>query len=373
MKKSKIFKWGENMSQKNQDLEAIRQTFTKSLIEAISSKSVEAYTKLVMSYEDYEKLQSISLDISKETYQAAVLTQSEQLFEKKNQFIDERNAHADSALSLDNLAMVVDTSLPVSNDYEFLQHMGFIRPFTIKMKQRLIDDIFYEVFFDIKLAFLVDGEIKLHHDHEDADAVFFAENNWDDINEKNTPYLLLEDKKVLRKILEKHAKKEYIEVLDYFHSWYVHEGDLILENYDIKVNLIVTGNLTIQEPIAEITNELIVLGNTNVNALYLSEEGNNTLFLGGIEFKVAIFISFSGAYQVLNNPRGSLIYASSETVLIDTAEQVQCTYAPDEGFEDDYSKILLAKFLTKYEDGFSEIDLDAVLEAIRAGETIFKN
>jgi len=313
------------MNHQDQDLEAIKEVFAKSLLEAISSKSVEAHTKLVMSYEDYKKLGSIRLDISKEAYQAAVLTQSEQFFEKKSRFIDERNAHVDSAINLDNLAMVINTSLPMSNDYEILQHMGFIKPF-----------------------------------------------RWDDINEENTPYPLVEDNKQLHKIVEKYAKKEYIEVIDYFSSWYVHEGDLILEKYDIKVNLIVTGNLTIREPVAEIRNELIVLGNTKVNVLYLLEEGNNTLFLGGVEFKVAIFVIYSGAYQVLNNPRGPLIYAGSETVFIDTTEQVQCTYAPDQGFEDDCSEILLPKFLIKYEDGFSEINIEAVVEAIRTGENIFK-
>jgi len=353
------------MSQQNHDIEVIKEAFAKSFIEAMSSQSVEACADLLLSYEDCEAL-GVTPDISKEAYQAALVLQSENFFKEHSSFIEAKNAAIDSALSLENFVKIDTYKFKLQEGYE----ASFIKTISISMQERLVETVFYRVGFQIDDAVLVNGKIKINH----LAFVRMYESHWDDINAKNTPYPFVEDKKQLRKIVEKYAKKEYIEVIDYCTGWYVHDGDLDLEKCDLTVNLIVTGDLTIKEPVAELRNNLIVLGKTSVNALYLEDESVNVLFLGGIDFKVAVFIIYcSGPYQVLNKPRGPLIYGASETLFVDSSEHVQCLYAPDAGFEDDYSECLAVKLIEKDQDGFEDLRLESILAAIRAGETIFKS
>ena len=53
---------------------------------------------------------------------------------------------------------------------------------------------------------------------------------------------------------------------------------------DIKVNLIVSGNLTVKEPQAAFNRELFVLGRTFVRSLQL-EGDENILLFGGLTFE----------------------------------------------------------------------------------------
>ncbi len=351
------------MKQQNHDIEAIKEEFAKSFIEAISSKSVEACADLVLNAEDNKTLE-IDYGFSDKVYRKKLMTQSKNFLKEQRKFIDKMNADQTSAISYENYLKI--------NTYDFeipKEHPAcFIKTISISMKERLIDGVFYQVGFQIDDALFINGKIKINN----LFSVRMYESYRDEINEENTPYPLVKDKKILRNALGKHANKEYADILGYYNDWYLHEGDLTIEKFDLKVNLIVTGNLTIKEPVVEVPHELIVLGKTQLNTLYLNEP-NDVLFLGGIEFKDCLFIMDSGPYQIFNHPKGPLIFSWSESIEVNSLEQVECCPASELGEKGDVSELLLEAFYSKNkEDGIYELKLELILETLRAGKSIFK-
>lgn len=349
------------MEQIFQDIKKIEEEFSKSFIEAISSKSIEACADLVLSYEDNSTLE-VDYGLSEKRYRKRLLEQSENFLKGQSKFIDKKNAALESAISFENFEEI--------NTYDFeipKKHPAcFIKTISITMKKRLVDGIFYQVGFQIEDAVFVNGKIKINN----LFSVRMHESFWDEINEENTPYLLIEDKASLNEILGNHSDREYAEILDHYNNWYLHTGDLVLDSYEVKVNLIVTGNLKIKEPVTEVLHELIVLGNTSLNTLFL-EETNDVLFLGGIEFTVGLFIMDSGAYQIFNSPKGPIIFAQSETIEVENTQNILCLYAPELDKNGDYSEIILDEFCGK-EEGNEYLEIELIIETLRAERPIFK-
>ena len=121
----------------------------------------------------------------------------------------------------------------------------------------------------------------------------------------------------------------------------------------------------------EIEHELIVLGKTSLSSLHLDED-NDVLFLGGIEFKVGIFILSSGAFQVLEQPKGPIFCTHSESNIIENRTDIQCfvDFAMGET-HGNFQDLLLRKFIGE-DDDIYDLDIELIIEAIRTEENIFK-
>ena len=160
-----------------------------------------------------------------------------------------------------------------------------------------------------------------------------------------------------------------------FTDWYLHEGDLELDNFDEKVNLVVTGNLTVKEPFMEIETKLIVLGKTTANAIHLY--ASNIFLLGGVEFNLALISYIVGPYKIINNPNGPFLYNSSDSTIVNNPEKVKCyvdhVYSQSHG---DELQMLKAKYIDRdesdEEDEYS-INLDYIMEDIKLGKNIFND
>lgn len=349
------------------NLDDIRSEFAEHFLKAISEKSIEKLQRLLLSHDDHMYLSTLATYISGKTYEEddynkALSRQTETFLNKANKFIDKKNSEKSSRIMSSNLNEVKTYRFEIND--EPMQSMDTI---TISMKPRLIDGVNYRVGFEIKEALLINDKIKITNWY----FVKFYESFWDDVNEDNTPFPKIEDKKTLTKLFENFNH----EFSDYIHNWqwYLHEGDLVLEKYDLKVNLIVTGNLTIKEPLPMIGHELVVFGKTNLNALHI-DESNNVLFINGIEFKVGIFIApwSSGAYQLLNKPKGPLIYSLSETTEVDDMEHVQ--YYQDANTEgtSNLQSLVRKNFLEKNEDDEYVLDFDQSIATVKTGDSIIK-
>jgi len=345
--------------QKN--LQTIKTAFAHSFIQAISTKSVVDCVQL-SSYIEYQMY--FSGEYTKPSYLRKkfdnwiVLRDVKKFLKKANKFISQKNSNKNSALTIANIAKIDTYDFEISK--ETLQ---IIDTLSITMNTRLIKDVNYTIGFKIDHALLFNGEIKINWNF-----VKYYESYSNDINETNTPYTKIESKEKLEKICANHIGKEYLDILNRYNAWYVHEGDLELDTYDLKVNLIVTGNLTIKEPLTKIREELIVLGNTKVNTLVLEDE-NDVLFLGGIEFKIGLFIFSTGPYQVINNPKGPLFFSCSESFEIYNTKAVQCVIdIQSDFFQGDINNLLLDEFIEEAK----EVKFEQIIIAIKAGENIFK-
>lgn len=350
----------ENM---DKNLETIKYHFAKTFIEAISSKSIEACAELLQSFDDqiYLTGATAELDMSKEEYNTLLRKRTKEFLDEISDFIDKKNENADSALTIEHFTEI--------NTYDFeIKEEPFqvINTISINMNTRLVDEVNYQVGFQIENALLIQNKIKISNWY----FVKRYESVWDEINEKNTPYLKANKEKV-RTLMADHLDEEYSLILNDWNNWYYHEGDLELEKFDLKVNFIVTGNLTIRENLVEIDRELIVLGKTNLNALYLDED-NNVLFLGGIEFKTGVFILSSGAFQVLKQPKGPFLYTYSESNDIENINNVNCFIDAAMGeAQGACHELLSEKFIEEGTDVY-DLDMDTIVEALRNGENIFK-
>lgn len=359
------------MTAEAQNLGPIESAFAKAFIEAISAKSVEGCADLVLTYEDCAAL-GVDFGLSQRAYRKRLKKQSKNFLKEKREFIDKKNADPNSAITVENFVAIDTYEFALEDGFE----AGFIKTISISMKIRRVDGMCYQVGFQINDAVFVNGNIRINNLH----GVRMSESYWEEITKENTSYPLITDKAELRGIIQRYAPKyvdrEYINILDYYSNWYVHEGDLTLESYlEVKVNLIVTGNLTFKEPVTSVTRELIVLGRTSVNALVL-EDTNDALFLGGVDFAVSAFVIYTSAYIILNRPRGPFLCAYCETLEIDDLSGIQHLYAPELDANADFSQFLLDGFYEASEpdEGYEgyELNYPAVLEAIRAGRSIFK-
>jgi len=357
------------------DLQTIKTDFANAFIDAISSKSVTACVKLVASYEDqiYLAGKDAKLDMSKEEYDIRVKTNTKEFLDKASNFIDEKNSTINSFLNTSNITEVDTYAFKISEE-----HIQIVDVLSITMNTRLLDGVNYGVGFQINDSFFINGKIKISN-------WFFAkyyESFWDDINEENTPYPKVQSKEKLKEICAKHLQakhlaEDYSELLDDWNDWegwYLHEGDLELDVYDLKVNFIVTGNLTIKEPLVEIEHELIVLGKTKLNALFL-ENDNNVCFLNGIDFNVGVFILYSDAgCRIFNKPKGPLLFVCSESHDIINHNEVQCFIDIEYNREShgNINDLLLDKFIEKNENQVLDEHFDELIEAIRKRKNIFK-
>ena len=352
----------------NDQFEIIKQTFAKEFIEAFSTKSVEKCSKLILSYDDQIFLagEDTDINISRTEYDKNIITPTEMFLEKASHFIDKNNTNTNSQLVFSNIKAVDLHNFEINK--ELIQGIDTI---SISMNTRLLDGINYEVGFQIDDALLVNGKIKITNWF----FVKYYESYWEDINKENTPYPEIESKERLNDLF-KNIDTEYKDYIHNWNKWYIHEGDLELDNYEVKVNLIVTGNLTIKAPLVEIIHPLVVLGKTFLNALYL-EEDNDVVFIGGINFNLAVFIDSSGAFQAFNKAEGVFFYTNSESYEIDDFDNISYVLdIPMGEYKGDLQYLLLGKFIEERDDedtyGLDGLDIHPLIEAIRNGEHIFR-
>lgn len=354
----------------------LKNEFSKSFIEAISSKSVEACTKLILSYEEQNILfGKDGFGMEKKAYGEALTKQCQAFFEKWDSFIDEKNAYDYTKLILDNLDEV-DTYAFEINDEPF----QFLKTISISMKEYKKEKKIHQVGFQIDNPLFINGRFALNN----MLLTKCYESFWDDLENipyKNKIHSLDEFKALIKDIEDGETREGMRDAYNAYNDWYLHDGDLELDNFDEKVNLVVTGNLTIKEPLVAIETELIVLGKTRVNAMYLGE-GDDVFLLGGVDFNVALISAMPGPYKIINNPNGPFLYSDSDSTIVNNPEKVKCyadyVYGESHG---DILAMLKEKYIDKDEPyGDEEIDEDdyyinvsLIAEDIRLGENIFND
>ena len=345
-------------------LELAKDNFAQAFIEAVSTKSIEACKKLVLSYDEQAVLfGKENIVMSKEDYHKVLTRQCQAFFEKWEKFIDEKNASSFTKLTLNNLAKVDTYEFKVTN--EPFQTM---RRVSVSMKEYKKGKMIYRVGFQIDEPIFINGRFAINN----MLLVRCYESFWDDLSD--IPYT---DKISTYKEF-KELIRGYVNInLDenkFYGEWYVHKGDLKLDKFDEKVSLIVTGNLTVKEPLVEITTGLIVCGKTVVNAMYL-EETNSIFLLGGVEFDVALISVLTDSYREIYHPKGPFLYNDSESAEIIGAEEVECYFNNAFGeFSCNIEETLKEKYIDRDNDEPSMgVDIDLIVEDIKLGKNIFKH
>jgi len=130
-----------------------KNEFAKAFIEAVSAKSVEACTKLVLSYDEQTTLLGKGgIGLTEKAYNEALTKQCQAFFKKWGSFIDEKNAHDYSKLTLDNLDEV-DTYAFKINDEPF----QFLKTISISMKEYKKEKKIHRVGFQIDNPLFING------------------------------------------------------------------------------------------------------------------------------------------------------------------------------------------------------------------------
>jgi len=357
-------------------LELLKNEFSKVFIEAVSSKSVEACTNLVVSYDEQNILfGKDGFGMKEEAYKEALTKQCQAFFKKWDTFIDEKNAHAHTKLILDNLDGVHTYSFEIHDE-----PFQFLKTISISMKEYKKEKKIHQVGFEIDNPLFINGRLALNN----MLLTKCYESFWDDLENipyKNKIHTLDEFKSLVKDVDDSETLEGMFDAYNAYNEWYLYDGDLELEKFDEKVNLVVTGNLTVKEPLVEITTELIVFGKTIVNAMYL-DEGNNVFFLEGVDFNVALLSTMPGPYRVINNPRGPFLYSDSDSTIVNNPEKVKCyadyVYGKSHG---DILSMLKEKYINRDEPYEGEeieeddyyIDAAQIAEDIRLSENIFNN
>ena len=357
-------------------LTLLKNEFSKAFIEAVSSKSVEACTKLVLSYEEQNILfGKDGFGMKEEAYKEALTKQCQAFFEKWDTFVDEKNAYTHTKITLDNLDGVDTYSFEIHDE-----PFQFLKTISISMKEYKKEKKIYQVGFQIDNPLFINGRFALNN----MLLTKCYESFWDDLENipyKNKIHTHDEFKGLVKDIGDSETLEGMLYAYNAYNDWYLYDGDLELEKFDEKVNLVVTGNLTVKEPLVEITTELIVFGKTIVNAMYL-DEGNDVFLLGGVEFNVALLSAMPGPYRVINNPKGPFLYSDSDSTIVNNPEKVKCyadyVYGESHG---DILTILKEKYIDRDEPYEGEeveeddyhINSGQIAEDIKLGENIFNN
>lgn len=180
--------------------------------------------------------------------------------------------------------------------------------------------------------------------------------------------------------------------------WYVYEGDLIIDEIKLSnIPLLVTGNLTINQPVVEVEEYggLMVFGKTKVQYMRLAGHG---YFLGGIEFEILVSM-LHGASKEIYNPQGRLLYRDSENTVIENIDEDEVEVYFDivdyESFGD-VTKLLSKEYIWcheenefmtfedyqkengqdyEYEDYLEETEIDIkisdIFRAVKDGKNVF--
>jgi len=332
--------------------------FASAVIGAYGSKSVKACVALLPTKQE-DRLIDTVVPFRFGYHRLTAKRFTKQVLKEKSKKIDQLNERSDSALTVANLDSI-DTHDFVPDADAAVQVVPRI---TIRFKERSVDDRLVRAVIIVKEAAIVNQAMRNTHFLNVEIAETSRRNP-----EAVTRFTAIHDRQVLKGILEPVIGSEYTSYV-LGDEWEMHEGDLQLETFDIKTNLIVTGDLSVDEPLVEIECSLVVFGTTTVRSLLLGED--NVFLMGGVQFAQALLSHHSGPTKVINRPVGPLLYSGCETTETYETSGVTCLFEDAIGnTPGDLQATVHPDYLLEHDDGQTTIDWDRTVSALESGSSI---
>lgn len=339
-------------------IDAIAREFAHSAVVAYGTKSVKACVNLLPTKEEDRLIDTvIPVRIGYQRLTAKRFTK--QALKESSTKIDRLNERSDSALTVENLAGVDTHRFEVDP----IAEVQVIPRITIRFNERREDDRLVRAVIVIKDAALVNGVIRNTHFLN----VEIAQTSRRD-PEAITRFTAIHDQQALKEmLLPVIGSSDTNYALGY--EWELHEGDLELDVFDVECPLIVSGDLTVREPLVEVDVPLIVLGKSRVRSLSLGGD-NGAYLMGGVEFEQALLSLHSECGQFVKRPAGPLIFTACEATEITETSGVTCLFEEAIGnTPGDLAATVKAEYLVT-EDGYTTIDWDKVVNVLRRGGSI---
>ena len=343
-------------------MEEIKRLFTDVFIEAIVKSSPQKLYPLCNNYRDMKKY-GVESDFTKEKLGEIVLSNC-------SKFLDSIN------FDISKFTFESSTLNGAEDDLEIVKGhtVIFAKSFVFKFKNKISDEILR---ISVDNPIIIDDQIKINNPlliEFNTYIPYVKPESITILDSDNFIHELpLANNDEIKTFLNK--RKVLIEGCSLDMDWYIHEGDLELDDFNFKSHIIITGDLSIHEPLVNIVDtSLIVLGKTTVNALSILNEGNDVYLLGGVDFNIAIFIHSSGSQIELRNLFGPLVNIFSETVNIEGKNKVKSYNYPGlDQSDENIQQLLKEKYFSKNEDNEIELDDYAVMRDIKLGAEIFNN
>ncbi len=231
---------------------------------------------------------------------------------------------------------------------------------------------------DVQMPIIIDNNIKINNpllikfqEYEESKPVAYPDSITIIDSNNHTLELPICDIDIVKSYLKKNKTDAQNYISD--DPWYICDGNMELNNFNLKMNTIIIGDLSIHERLVEIDTNLIVLGKTVANAIVL-DDTNDVFLLGGIEFNVALLSMMPGPFRVLKRLKGPLVYTDSDSTSIEGTDNITCyldyVYGESHG---EMAILVKDKYLDKDEDVSLGIDANLVANDIKHGKNIFNH
>lgn len=341
-------------------MEEIKQKFTTAFIQAIAENSAQKLYPLCNSYQDMKKYDT-ELGFTEEKLSEIVLSNC-------SKFIDTIDFDITEYILESSTLDGAGDSVEIVKSHFVTFAKSLILSFVKKeAKTKLKIDIGHPIIIDdqLKINNPLLIEFRQYEPYIKPESILVLD------NQNKSHELPLCQRERIKSALDEN--NIFIEGCPLELDWYIHDGDLELDSFDFEKHIIVTGDLSVHEPLTNINVSLIVLGKTTVNALSILDDGDEVFLLGGVNFNIAILINSSGSQIELKNLSGPMVDIISETTNIGGDMQVKYfNYPENDESHGDIESLIKEKYFYD-EEGISEIDSYAIMDDIKHGAEIFKN
>lgn len=344
-------------------MKILKEEFTEQFIKALLEKSSVNLSNLCLMYDTLINLEVPDIKLSKEQHDAIVAKNCRTFFSNFN-------------IDLNEFKLVSSKIYNLRDEHTFDSgyKVQFVDSLSLEFNK---EESNKKLRIDVEHPMIVNGEMKINNPlmiktdiYEEIDKPISDENEYIfKVNgiEKKLP--LCSTDRVNQILKENGVSDGYWGDWD----WYLYEGDLEVHKLRPEYNLIVTGNLTVKEPMLRLEAGIMVLGETRANAIYI-EEGPDVFLLGGALFNTALLIPHSGAQIVVNRPKGPLLYnGCNEYDVLENIEGVKCYIEIAEPLPDCARELVKDKYIEQYEDEYDDLLLDEFETDIEIGKMVFNS
>ncbi len=342
-------------------METIKQQFTELFLVAIKEKSPIKLSQLCLTYDNLRNMEVPDINLTKKNHDAIVLKNCSTFFSSLDINLDEFEFKRITVANLSDEHIFKSGSKVQFTDNVSLEFAKKIS------NENLTIDIAHPMILnsEIKINNPLMIEVDIYEDIQepisDANEYIFKVNGI----EKKLPLCSID--RVNQILKENGVSDAYWGDWD----WYLYEGDLEVHKLRPEYNLIVTGNLTVKEPMLRLEAGIMVLGETRANAIYI-EEGSDVFLLGGTLFNTALLIPYSGAQIVVNRPKGPLLYnGCNEYDVVENIEDVKCYVEVAKPIPDCLTRLVLKEYID--EDEYEPFECDAFAIDIEIGKMVFES
>jgi len=342
-------------------MEKIKQEFTELFIEAIAENSPEKLYPLCNNYQDMKKY-DVELDFTEAKLGEIVLSNCSKFLDTVDFSITEFTFESSSLNGAND-------SLEIVKGHSVI----FAKSLTFKFQNKESDNVLNITISD---PIIIDDQIKINNPLLIKFYIYkpyIKPESITVLNSDNTSHeLLLANNDEIRTSLTE--RKVYYEGCSLDMDWYIHEGNLELDSFNFKKNVIITGDLAIHEPLVDFDTSLIVLGKTTSNAITIHDEGMDIYLLGGVDFNIALFIHSTGSQVELRNLSGPLVNIHSETANVEGEKKVKYFNYPEyDELHGNIHQLVKEKYFWRNEEDELELDDYAIMHDIKLGADIFNN